>query len=321
MTAAKDIRNFPASVHQRLLNLAREHGLDFQILLDRYTCERFLYRLSVSDQVDRFTLKGAALFRVWAEGDARQTRDVDFLAFGSDDHAAMRAAVANICSVPCPEDGVVFDPGAIRLANIRESQPYVGLRARIKGSLGRTRLHLQVDIGFGDTVFPEREVQHYPTLLDDLPAPRLWTYPRETVVAEKLHAMVDHDALNTRVKDLWDVACLARRFAFSGEILRSAIAETFGRRGTSFADERPIALLPGYYEDAMRERLWKKLRRGLAADADGPVGLMDAGDELRRFLGPVCDSLIEGSSFTEAWPAGGPWKAGVQARTGGEGGG
>ena len=318
MTPPRDIRNVPASVHQRLLNLARDRGIGFNVLLQHYVAERFLYRLSISDQVDRFTLKGAALFRVWAEGDARQTRDVDFLAFGPDDHAAIRAAVANICSASCPEDGVIFDPESIRLANIREGQPYAGLRTRIRGSLGRTRLHLQVDIGFGDTIFPEREVQNYPTLLD-LPAPRLWTYPRETVVAEKLHAMVEHDALNTRVKDLWDVACLARRFAFSGEVLRTAIAETFRRRRTSFTDERPMALFPAYYEDALRERLWQKLQRGLGADADGPARLVDAGDELRRFLGPICDSLIEGSAFMQAWPSGGPWGAGIQARTGGEG--
>ena len=129
--------------------------------------------------------------------------------------------------------------------------------------------------------------------------------------------MVDHDALNTRVKDLWDIACLARLFAFSGEMLRTAIAETFRRRGTSLAGERPIALLPTYYEDATRERLWQKLRRGLADDADGPDRLVDAGDELRRFLGPVCDSLIAGSSFTQVWPAGGPWRVGDSGSDGG----
>ena len=318
MTPAKDIRNFPASVHQRLLNLARDRGLRFNLLLQRYAAERFLYRLSISDQVDRFTLKGAALLRVWDEDNARPTRDVDFLASGSDDRAVIRAAVENICGASCAEDGVVFDPESIRLANIREGQPYAGLRTRIRGSLGRTRLHLQVDIGFGDTITPERKRQNYPTLLD-LPAPRLWTYPPETVVAEKLHAMVEHDALNTRVKDLWDVACLARRFAFDGELLRTAIAATFRRRGTSFEDERPLALLSAYYEDAMREQLWRKLRREIEDDADGPRGLVDAGNELREFLGPVCDSLIEGSSFTQAWPAGGPWRPGIQVRTGGGG--
>ena len=318
MTPTKDIRNFPASVHQRLLNLARDRGLRFNLLLQRYAAERFLYRLSISDQVDRFTLKGAALLRVWDEDNARPTRDVDFLASGSDDRAVIRAAVENICGASCAEDGVVFDPESIRLANIREGQPYAGLRTSIRGSLGRTRLHLQVDIAFGDTITPERKRQNYPTLLD-LPAPRLWTYPPETVVAEKLHAMVEHDALNTRVKDLWDVACLARRFAFDGELLRTAIAATFRRRGTSFEGERPLALLSAYYEDAMREQLWRKLRREIEDDANGPRGLVDAGNELREFLGPVCDRLIEGSSFTQAWPAGGPWRPGIQVRTGGGG--
>ena len=317
MTPRRQPRDAAASVQARLLNVARDRGARFNLLLQRFTVERFLYRLSISDEVDRFTLKGAALFRVWDERDARPTRDVDFLAFGPNDHAAIRAAAENICRADCPEDGVNFDPATIQIADIRQGQPYGGLRVRIKGSLGRTRLHLQVDIGFGDAVTPEREVQDYPTILD-LPAPRLWTYPRETVVAEKLHAMVEHGAKNTRVKDLWDVAFLARRFPFEGEVLRTAIAETFRRRGTSLADKTPMALLPTYYEDATRERLWLHLRRGLEDDADGPVRLVDAGEELRRFLGPVCDSLIEGSSFTQAWPAGGPWGPGIQARTGGE---
>ena len=140
---------------------------------------------------------------------------------------------------------------------------------------------------------PSANNENYPTLLD-LPAPRLWTYPPETVVAEKLHAMVEHGVRNTRVKDLWDMARLARRFAFDGEVLRNAIAETFRRRGTSFGGERPVALLPSYYEEATRERLWQELRRGMEEDADGPARLVDAGVELLRFLGPICDSLIEG---------------------------
>ena len=318
MTPRHYLRDAAASVHARLLNLARSEGRDFNLLLLRFTIERFLYRLSISDEVDRFTLKGAALFRVWDGKEARPTRDIDLLDMWSEDRAPIRASLEAICGVPCPEDGVVFDGATIRMAAIRDDQPYGGVRARIRGRLGQARLPLQIDIGFGDVITPERKERDYPTLLD-LPAPRLWTYPRETTVAEKLHAMVEHGARNTRVKDLWDVAHLARCFAFDGEVLRNAIGETFHRRGTSVGRERPIALLPSYYEDAMRERLWKALRRGMEEDADGPAKLVDAGAELLRFLGPLCDSLIEGSSFTEAWPAGGPWGAGVQARTGDEG--
>ena len=96
---------------------------------------------------------------------------------------------------------MVFNQKPMRIANIRDEQPHGSVRARIHGLLGQARLALQVDIGFGDVMTPWPEQQDYPTLLD-LPAPRLWTYPRETVVAEKLEALVSRDETNSRVKDL-----------------------------------------------------------------------------------------------------------------------
>ena len=318
MTPPREVRNIPASVRQRLRNLAHDRGDDFQGLLQRYAAERFLYRLSTSAEAGRFTLKGAALFRIWMEQELRQTRDVDFLLTGSEDRTTIRAVLAATCRIPCAEDGVVFDPVAVRVDNIRAGQPYDGLRARIQGRLEQARLALQIDIGFGDVITPGREQRDYPTLLD-LPAPRLWVYPRETVVAEKFEAMVSRGATNSRAKDLWDIACLARRFPFGGETLRAAVEATFRRRGSSFGREHPAALLPGYYEDAMRTRHWRELRRQIGTDVDGPVQLVDVGQELRRFLGPVCDSLIEGSPFTQTWPVGGPWQSEIEARPGGEG--
>ena len=317
MTPAKTRRNVPASVRQRLLNYARDGRIGFQAVLDRFVAERFLYRLSASGEVERFVLKGAALFRIWDGEEARPTRDIDFLDIRSEGRAPIRDALETICRAPCPEDGVLFDPATIRLAEIRGVQADGAVRARIMGRLGQVRLPLQIDIGVGDLITPEPQEREYPTLLD-LPAPRLWTYPPETVVAEKLHAMVEHDARNTRVKDLWDIASLARRFPFDGEVLRTAITETFRRRGVSLAGESVVALLPAYYEDPVRRRLWEDFRRGMSEDADGPARLVDAGNELREFLGPVCDSLIGERPFTQAWPAGGPWRPGVLVRAGGE---
>ncbi len=311
MTPKRPPRDVPASVRARLRNLARRREFDFTLLLGRYAAERFLYRLSASDEMHRFTLKGAALFRVWAEEEMRPTRDVDFLAAA--DHTSVRAAIETMCAVPCPDDGVLFDARALRIDTVRVDQPDGGLRARLPGALGNIRLSLQMDIGFGDVVTPARELRDYPTLLD-LPAPRLWTYPLEAMVAEKFHAMVSRGEINSRVKDLWDIACLARRFAFDGETLRTAITETFRRRDTSFAAERPAALLPDYYEDSARAQHWQVLRRQIPTDADGPTRLVDVGEELRRFLGPVCDSLTEESPFTQAWPAGGPWGWGLRYR-------
>ncbi len=318
MTRKRPIRNVPASIHQRLLNLAHRQGIRFNLLLQRYAMERFLYRLAASSEVDRFTLKGAALFRIWTGQELRPTRDIDLLASAPEDHAGLRTSFEAICAVPCPQDGVIFDPATMQMRDIREEQPYGGVRVRMEGRLGQARLHLQVDIGFGDVITPEREERDYPTLLD-LPAPRLWTYPRETLVAEKFDAMVSRGMTNTRVKDLWDIACLARRFAFDGETLRTAIEETLRRRQTPLGGERPVALTPGYYLDATRAQRWQVLQGQVGAPAGGPALLVAAGEELLRFLGPVCDSLIESGPFTQVWSAGGPWRPGTGATGGGEG--
>ena len=323
MTSRKAVRDVPASVRQRLLNLARERRLRFEGVLQRFAVERFLYRLSASDEMDRFTLKGAALLRMWAGQELRPTRDIDFLARGARDEAAIRNALRDVCGVPCREDGVVFDPETIAITSIRIDQPNGGLRVRIRGGLARVRLAVPIDIGFGDVLTLGRREEDYPTLLD-LPAPRLWTYPRETMIAEKFHAMVSLGDANSRMKDLWDVACLARRFAFDGGTLRTAIAEAFHHRGTSLEDGRPMALRAAYYderESPTRGQRWRELRQQIARDIDGPDRLEDVGDELRRFLGPVCDSLTGEKPFTQAWSAGGPWQAGgsgVQNRMGGK---
>ena len=62
-----------------------------------------------------------------------------------------------------------------------------------------------------------------------------------------------------------------------------------------------MALLPDYYEDTERDQRWQVLRRRIGPQVDGPALLVDAGEELRTFLGPVCDSLIEGRPFTQVW--------------------
>ena len=57
--------NLPASVHQLLLNKARQTHRPFNELLQYYAIERFLYRLSKSPHAARFILKGALMFTVW----------------------------------------------------------------------------------------------------------------------------------------------------------------------------------------------------------------------------------------------------------------
>lgn len=308
MTRPRDeIRNFAASVHDRLLALARARGADFNLMLQRYAAERFLYRLGLSSEVDRFVLKGAALFLVWAGTEFRASGDVDFLAIAPADQTTLRRSLEAICAVTYVEDGLLFDPASIQIADIREDQEYGGVRVKLRATLGSAVLPLQVDIGFGDVITPDRQEADYPTLLGH-PAPRLWTYPRETAVAEKFETMVRRGLTNSRMRDFWDVAALAQHFAFDGETLGAAITETFRRRGTPLGGDPPDALRPAFYEDGNRIAQWEAFQRSVGAAVDAPTRFSAAGEIVRAFLGPIRESLIRDDPFTQVWRAGGPWR-------------
>jgi len=197
-------RNVAASVRQRLRNLARQRGVDFQYLLVRYGMERLLYRFSRSEACDHFVLKGAALFSLWTDQPHRATRDIDLLGHGDNSIEHLEEVFRQICEVTVEDDGLTFFPDSVRGQVISPHDEYEGVRLTLTALLEKARIPLQVDIGFGDTVTPEPTVVEYPVLLD-LPPPVLRAYSRETVVAEKFQAMVSLGMGNSRMKDFFDL--------------------------------------------------------------------------------------------------------------------
>jgi hypothetical protein len=243
-------------VHARLLARARERGEDFNLILTRYAIERFLYRLSVSSARNGYWLKGALLFDLWFDMPHRPTRDADFLGFGPADAETLGRAVRSICGIAV-DDGMAFDPASIKIEEIREQAGYGGLRVRFVGLLGKARCSVQLDVGYGDAVTPGPDEIVYPTLLEDLPAPRLRAYPRATVVAEKLEAMVSLGMANTRMKDYFDLRALAREGALDAGLLGNAIAATFARRGTALPPAVPLGLSQEFARDAAKLNQWR----------------------------------------------------------------
>ncbi len=228
--------NVAASVHQRLLNIARETGRPFNEVLQYFAMERLLYRLSCSGHRDSFVLKGALLFRAWDVPDSRAPRDIDFLAFLDNSPEHLAAIFREVCTI-AGDDGLVFDPDSVEARKIKEDADYEGVRVRFRGLLGKARITMQIDTGFGDKVHPDVVQADYPTLLK-LPAPSLRMYPPETVVAEKVEAMVHLGSLNSRMKDFYDVWRLSRQFEFDKSVLAEAIAQTFNHRGTELVPRR-----------------------------------------------------------------------------------
>ncbi len=166
MSPARDKEDLAASVQARLLRRAKETGEDYQVLFAAYVCERFLYRLGVSDVCDHFVLKGAMLLRLWSDQPYRATRDLDLLRCADGSSDAIRADLESICGAAVEPDGIEFDTTSIELEPIRAEEEYVGTRATLLARSGKARNILQVDMGLGDAVFPPPETRTYPALLE-----------------------------------------------------------------------------------------------------------------------------------------------------------
>jgi predicted nucleotidyltransferase component of viral defense system len=297
--------NISQSVHRRLLNLAREQGRPFQELLLHYTLERFLYRLGQSPYANRFVLKGALMFRVWEGPLSRPTRDVDLLGCLDRSVENLVKAVRVICEQGVPEDdGLVFRSDSVQGEAIVEAAEYSGVRVRLLVALGRARIPLHADVGFGDVIVPGPVSIQLPTLLD-FPPPTLQGYSRESAIAEKLQAMVYLGEINSRMKDFYDIWSLASRFAFDGALLAGAIRATFDRRSTTLP-EVPLALSEAFAARRDKQTQWSAFVRRQLSEGSVP-SFEEVIAMLRVFLLPIVAVLIAGEDWEAQWSPGGPW--------------
>ena len=95
----KTKKNLPASVHQRLLNLARTENRTLNELLQYYAIERFLYRLGQLPARDQFVLKGAQMLRAWMAPLSRPTKDIDLLGKVDNKIETLEQIVRDCCTV------------------------------------------------------------------------------------------------------------------------------------------------------------------------------------------------------------------------------
>ncbi len=286
-----------ASVLARLLNRSRSTGENYNLLLSRFVIERLLYRLSVSPHAGNFVLKGALLFALWYDTPHRPTKDADLLGFGADDADTLRATFNAVCTVEA-DDGVRYDIESMRIAPIREDNVYGGLRLTLWAFVGSARLPVQVDVGFGDAITPDPELVTYPSLLEGMEAARLRAYPIYTVIAEKFHAMVELGINNSRMKDFFDLAVVARTSELDGDTLVDALRATFARRATALPTSTPTALTSEFAATPAKARQWVAFLNKAqlqAHDLHEVIAILDV------FLMAPMEAAASDSPFDSKW--------------------
>jgi predicted nucleotidyltransferase component of viral defense system len=299
-------KNISASVRQRLLNKARAEKRPFNELLQYYAMERFLYRLSQSKHKDKFILKGAMMLRAWEVSRNRPTKDIDFLGITDNDISNIVSLLKDVCRVPVDPDGLTFDIESVSGEVIKEDADYEGARILFIGYLDTARINMQIDVGFDDAVTPKAKTISYPVLLD-YPSPRIKAYNKETLIAEKLEAMIKLGELNSRMKDFYDIVVLSKTFSFEGNALVKAIKATFERRGTQIPEDTPLALSDEFANNEDKNKQWKAFikRNNLDSfDYDFPQ-LITA---LRDFLLKPLQAAAAEQSFKSKWIDNKHWK-------------
>ncbi len=294
----KSLQNVSDSVRQRLLNRSKADKRSFNELLQYYAMERFLYRLSMSDHAQHYILKGALMLRVWKSPEFRPTMDIDMLGKTGNEEENITAQIRDILAVEIEPDGLSFDSDSIQTERITEDADYEGIRVRFRGALGTARISMQIDIGFGDIVYPGPEKAELPCMLD-FPAPLLFCYSRESAIAEKFEAMVKLGELNSRIKDFYDIWLLSRQFEFVLSSLAEAARLTFKQRGTELSE--PIDAFSNDFISS-RQPMWAAFRKRLKQD-HVPESFQKIATEVELFLEPV----IKGVSDNITWKPAGPW--------------
>ncbi len=214
---------------------------------------------------------------------ARTTRDLDLRLSGPADGLLDRVREAARSEFGDLLTYFVQGMGGTRGVIEGDGLVYEGQRFRVEARLagGLYGMPFGLDVAFGDILTGTVDEFEGSSLLDFVGAPRarIRLYPRESQLAEKLHAYtLPRDRPNSRVKDLPDIALLAQSGTYGGAGLRLALERTFQFRD-SHALPSSLVRPPQH---------WTAPYRRMAAENELPWRTLDEVFEAARaFLDPT----------------------------------
>ncbi|MDP2345615.1 MAG: nucleotidyl transferase AbiEii/AbiGii toxin family protein [Deltaproteobacteria bacterium] len=282
---------FKQALEQRLRNQVAGDGEALNRRRQLLIFDRFLARV-ISVFADAVVLKGGLVLELRLER-ARTTKDIDLRLVG--DPNATLSSLQEAARLDLHDFlGFEVTPDKDHPDITNDGMQYRGLRFRAVCHLGGKPFgsSFGVDVAFADPMLGEPDVILADDVLDfaGIAPPTLRLYPIETHIAEKLHAYtLPRKRMNSRVKDLPDLALLASAGELNADRVRRAIQQTFEHRKTHPA---PTSLLAP-------PAAWAEPYKTIAEQDGLPWKDLDAVTlAARAFLDP----LLAGSSWT-TWSA------------------
>lgn len=286
---------FRDALEHRLNTRATERQIAVNVLRKQAAIDRFLARLAVAAP-GRWVAKGAYAIDLRLGSRGRATRDVDLER--SDD---AEAALHDMRAASAVDLGDYFRFGVERSRQRVPHEHDRAVRFLVAADLaGRRFDNFTVDVALGEPLVAMPDLIDGPDLLAfaGIPRTRVPAIPLEVQIAEKVHAytrVYRAGRRNTRVKDLVDLAYIARISTMDGEKLSAALRRTFATRR---AHEKPEALPPPPAEWAVPYRL---LAETLGLPAELAQGY--------RIAAALVDPVLEGDNLRTWNPAAQRWRA------------
>jgi predicted nucleotidyltransferase component of viral defense system len=293
----KSNKNPATSVRVRLLTLSKQRQEEFQFTLERYALERLLFRLSQTPHGKDFLLKGGMLLSFLSQNPYRTTRDLDLLGHGEPSPERLTQVFRDACGLDFPEDGLRFSD-QITTSVIKAGQEYPGVRVQLKVWLEQAHFSLQIDVGFGDAVLkPYEQVQFEPFL--GFPVPTMYAYPLESVMTEKVHAMIELGVATSRMKDIYDLWYLASLRSWTAARITEALQLTFMGRHKPFPMGQPVMFTPTFFEDTLQLANWQRFSQKNSHRET--FELRQILSQLELFWWPLLKALQQGQPFDFVW--------------------
>lgn len=227
------MKDIAASVLARLKNESRSRGIRFQQLIMLFAQEELARRISKSRFKNNLVLKGGFLLFAISNTAFRPTVDADYsLENYSNNSNKIKTMVEEIINVKTENDFIEFEIEGFQ--KIAEQQKYPGIRANLIAKIKNTRTHISMDFAADDQIIPEVQKRNLNSILNDFEKVELLSYPLETIISEKLHAIVSRMELTSRMKNFYDINYLAKNYSFDSQIIKEAVIHTFAFRDTPY---------------------------------------------------------------------------------------
>jgi len=194
------------------------------------------------------------------EHKSRPTKDIDFLAINTKNEIEnLKAIFSEISKIDYEDDAVQFDFQNIDSEEIIKQGNYNGIRLNITGKLDTIVQRIQIDVGFGDKVYPNTLLVIYPVILE-MEQPEIIVYSIYSAIAEKFEAMIQLSETNSRMKDFYDIYTLFLNNHIEKEELENAILLTFETRKTQISENHSV-FQEQFYTNSDRLMQWKAFKR------------------------------------------------------------